>query len=221
MADQDEIDNRIKIWKHAVDIAMHFNDMSSRSRRLGLTFVAALLSSSIFFLKGGDKSYFAIPIAGYELTLHVSFLLSVFAALSVNVMKVLDINLYHSMLRGAVAFGEDIENLLRKDIIPLEKGLMQSISHFSRYSDAKVEILEDRTNHSYTGHEYKTAEQKLTSFYRRTSYTLYAVSLILLITTTTVDQQCHPVKNDIVQEKVLKGSGGESSTSNSLKPSHD
>ncbi|MEW8342346.1 MAG: hypothetical protein AB2708_21060, partial [Candidatus Thiodiazotropha taylori] len=201
-------------WKHAVDVVMHFNDMSSRSRRLGLTFVAAVLSLSIFFLKSEEKSSIEFSVLEFELTVHISFLLSIFAALSINVVKVLDIGVYHSMLRGAVTFGEDIENLLRRDILPLQKGLMQSISHFSRYSDAKAQISESGDNYEYSGEIYRTAEKKLLAFYRRTAITLYAISLMLLLSTTTLSkvEQASPVKP--VQNMSDPSSKSESEISN-------
>lgn len=42
------------IWSKAVDTQMHFNEMSTRQRALGLTFVVAALSLAVFLMTRGD-----------------------------------------------------------------------------------------------------------------------------------------------------------------------
>lgn len=53
-------DNVVAIWSKAVDTQMHFNEMSVKSRQLGLTFVATALALAVFLFShsGTDaKSY--------------------------------------------------------------------------------------------------------------------------------------------------------------------
>ena len=102
-----KIDAYIAIWTKAVDTQMHFNEMSAKSRQLGLTFVAAALGVSIVLL--GRREDFALSIPFTDFGLHISVLIFLATALAVYAVSILDLNVYHRMLRGAVTFGEDFE----------------------------------------------------------------------------------------------------------------
>ena len=99
----------IAIWSKAIDTQMHFNDLSVKSRQLGLTFIVAVLGVAILLLTRSNDFAINIPLFGGTLQLHVSVLLFLAASLALNAVKILDLNVYHKMLRGAVAFGEDFE----------------------------------------------------------------------------------------------------------------
>jgi hypothetical protein len=112
---------------------MHFNEMSVKSRQLGLTFVAAALGVAIFlFTRTDGKFEVSKTICGLNVKFHVAVLIVLAAALAVWAVRILDLNVYHKMLRGAVAFGEDLEETKIKPVIGLEMGMTQAISHFSR-----------------------------------------------------------------------------------------
>jgi hypothetical protein len=86
------------------------------------------------------------------------------------------------MLRGAVTFGEDFEENYMKQIFQLEKGMTQAISHFSRFTDAKVES--NGTKYKYTGSCKITALDKIKVFYNSTIWILLIVAIVLFIFTS-------------------------------------
>lgn len=167
----------ISIWSKAVDTQMHFNEMSVKSRQLGLTFVAAALGVSVVLLsKHEDFSFPEFDIFGWPVRIHVSVVLILAALYAVSH---LDLKVYHRMLRGAVIFGEDFEENYMKEIFSLDKGMTQSISHFSRHDDAGYK--KDNGRYIYTGNSKITAETKIRSFYKWTMGFLFVSALLLFI----------------------------------------
>jgi len=175
----------IAIWAKAVDTQMHFNEMSVKSRQLGLTFVAAALGVGIVLLSKGDAFSFPITIHGIEFQLHVAVVLILGAVLALVAVRGLDLNVYHKMLRGAVTFGEDFEQHYMKQIFDLDKGMTQAISHFSRHSDANKK-KSDTGKYIYTGQSSVTAEDKIRSFYTNTIVSLLIGAAALLFITNTI-----------------------------------
>lgn len=110
------------IWAKAVETQMHFNEMSVKSRQFGLAFVAAALGLAIVLFSRGEEFAFAVPICG-GFDLHATVLIILASAFALYAVRILDINVYHKMLRGAVTFGEDFERTYMKDIFDLEKGI--------------------------------------------------------------------------------------------------
>ena len=183
-----ERDKYLIIWEKAVDTQMHFNEMSVKSRQLGLTFVAGALGVAVVLLSQGKAFSFEVPLVWFSLQVHVAVLLVLGAYLALQAVKLLDLNVYHKMLRGAVSFGEDLEeNYLKRDLLDLEKGMTQAISHFSRYPDAKV-IPDKNGKYQYTGESLKNAESKITEFYRTTGrFLLFATTAIFLVTNFNIE----------------------------------
>ena len=180
--DPEQQDRYISIWSKTVDTQMHFNEMSAESRQLGLTFVVAVLGVAIVLLSRGNDFAFFFILGGYSLQIHVSVVLFIGAWFALEAVKVLDLNVYHKMLHGAVAFGEDFEDNYMKKIFELEKGMTQSISHFSRYEDATTEILENE-NYHYKGSQLIIAEHKIARFYKHAQgFTLIVAVLLLAVT---------------------------------------
>lgn len=167
----------ITIWQKAVDTQMHFNEMSVKSRQLGLTFVAASLGLAVVLLSQGKA--FSIDFGGWHV--HFAVLLVVAAAVSMAAVRHLDLNVYHKMLRGAVAFGEDLEQTKLLKLLELSKGMTQAISHFSRFSDAKVSV--ENGTYVYTGCQKVSALDKLNRFYLIVIITLFAVAIALFVVT--------------------------------------
>lgn len=178
--DQDE--KYIAIWSKAVETQMHFNEMSVKSRQLGLTFVAAALGVAIVLLSNNDDFDFQFKVSSVKITLHVSVILILGAWLALSAVRGLDLNVYHKMLRGAVTFGEDFEENYMKKIFDLDKGMTQAISHFSRYEDAG-KYKYSNGNYKYTGNSNITAEDKIKTFYRNTNYFLVLSALLLFFVT--------------------------------------
>ncbi len=141
-ADSGEVEMRklyVEIWSKAVDTQMHFNEMSVKSRQLGLTFAAAALGIGIVLMRSGNDFYLGGSILNLKVEIHISVLIFLAAAFALNAVRILDLNVYHKMLRGAVTFGEDFEQNYMKKIFELEKGMTGAISHFSRSADASVD----------------------------------------------------------------------------------
>lgn len=169
----------IAIWAKAVDTQMHFNEMSVKSRQLGLTFVAAALGVAVVLMTRGTDYVLKVPTTEPWFQIHISVILVLAAALGLWAVKTLDLNVYHRMLRGAVTFGEDFEEHYMKQIFSLDKGMTQVISHFSRYDDAgKSRDLETNRYH-YTGAKEVTAEKKIKRFYAAAFWFLFGSAVVV------------------------------------------
>lgn len=159
---------RVEIWKKAVETQMHFNEMSVKSRQLGLSFVVAALGVAVVLLGKPDEFQIPVALIGYEI--HPSGLIITLAAFGTYAVKRLDLGVYHKMLRGAVAFGEDLEKTLRSDtLMPTTMGMTESISHYSRGLDEPKR----RT----------TAATKITKFYWLLIIVLLVIGIVMLIAT--------------------------------------
>ena len=127
----------VSIWAKTVDTQMRFNEMAVKSRQFGLAFVAATLGVGIVLIARGED--FAIPtpyFVGWHL--NVSVIIALAGIVALWGVRLLDLNVYHKMLRGAVKFGEDFEENYMKQIFALQKGMTQAITHFSQYPNAQT-----------------------------------------------------------------------------------
>lgn len=171
----------IAIWSKAVDTQMHFNEMSVKSRQLGLTFVTAALALAVVLMSQDEEFSIEIPLGFMDLTIHVAFLLILAAILGIRAVKRLDLSVYHRMLRGAVSFGEDFERNYMTKVFDLPKGMTQSISHFSRFDDASVS--DDGGKYKYSGLNKRSAEEKIRGFYSMVTWCLSISSAMILLFT--------------------------------------
>ncbi len=179
----DQQEKYIAIWAKVVDTQMHFNEMSVKSRQLGLTFVAAALGVGIVLLsRGSDFAFPVVDLKFFAFQLHVSVVLVLGAWAALAAVRGLDLNVYHKMLRGAVTFGEDFEENYMKQIFSLNKGMTQAISHFSRYQDAG-KTTSSTGKYAYTGKVQITAEDKIRQFYKYTIRFLWGASFALFLVT--------------------------------------
>lgn len=174
----------VEIWSKAIETQMHFNEMCVKFRQLGLTFVAAALGVGLVLLSKHEDFFVDINLCGWLVKIHVSPLIVLGSAAAMYAVRILDIGVYHKMLRGAVSFGEDFERNYMKEIFDLEKGMTQAISHFSRYEDAKIDSSADK--YHYIGENKKSAEVKIRNFYFTTILFLIVISAILMIATTRI-----------------------------------
>jgi len=173
----------IAIWAKAVETQMHFNEMSVKSRQLGLTFVAAALGVAVVLLTRHED--FAFPVVDFgffAFQLHVGVVLVFGAYLALAAVRGLDLNVYHKMLRGAVTFGEDFEENYMKQVFDLKKGMTQAISHYSRYRDAGKTISASG-KYEYTGKCQITAEDKIKHFYKSAMRCLWGAAVALFLVT--------------------------------------
>lgn len=192
---RDQQERYIAIWAKAVDTQIHFNEMSGKSRQLGLTFVAAALGIGIVLLTRGETFSIPIPIFGSEFQLHVTVILLIGAFIGLYAVRGLDLNVYHKMLRGAVTFGEDFEEQYMKKIFKLDKGMTQAISHFSRFEDAGIKPLRPSGKYKYTGTVRVTAEDKIRAFYKMALICLAIATFGLFIATNIIAQKSTAVNN--------------------------
>jgi hypothetical protein len=190
--DGDEREALISIWSKSVDTQMHFNEMSVKSRQLGLTFVAAVLGVAVVLLGRGDDFARVIELCGFTFRLHVTVVLVLGAILALVAVRGLDLNVYHKMLRGAVTFGEDFEQNYMKKIFDLEKGMTQAVSHFSRFADARKRQTPSG-KYEYLGEDERSAEKKIRAFYRNAIISLVvAAAFFAVLTNTTKKIEAYP-----------------------------
>ena len=167
----------VSIWGKAVDTQMHFNEMAVKSRQFGLAFVAAALGLGIVLIARGED--FAIPIpyfVGWHL--NVSVIIALASIVGLWGVRLLDLNVYQKMLRGAVKFGEDFEENYMKQIFGLEKGMTQAITHFSQYSNAET-IQKDGRYTYEKGKKRKKARDKIKWFYNILMLSLLVLAVAL------------------------------------------
>ncbi len=169
------VDQITAIWSKAIETQMHFNEMATKSRQLGLAFATAALGVAVVLLGQGDDFALILP---FGLRLHATVLVLIAAVIAVWAVEQLDM-VYHHMLRGAVAFGEDFEERHMKPLFRLEKGLTQAITHFSRASGAAATGFPK----AYTGSHDKTAGGKVEAFYQRTRAVLWVAVAAIFLTT--------------------------------------
>ncbi|MCJ9430762.1 hypothetical protein [Kordiimonas marina] len=180
----------IEFWSKVVETQMHFNEMSVKSRQLGLTFVAAALGVAVVLI-GKQEDFFInipLPCSDNVLHLHVAGIIMVAAAGALWMVRTLDLHVYHRMLRGAVAFGEDFEeNYMKKYVYDLEKGMTQAISHFSRHDNAKAEVNGTKT--IYEGSDKKSAETKIRKFYTYTMIGMVIVGIVIFLSNKPISSK--------------------------------
>ncbi len=165
---------QLAIWEKAVDTQMHFNEMSVKSRQLGLTFVVAALGLSIVLMgRGSDFDLvFPIPFTNVQVSTHVTGPIILVAVFGLYAVMRLDLGVYHRMLRGAVTFGEQFEKgVLRDELMKTPKGMTEFISLFSRQEVVNKETFEEAQG--------KNAEQKIRTFYVLLIGTLLLIGLIV------------------------------------------
>ena len=125
-------EHAIEIWKRTIETQMHFNEMSTRSRQLGLTLVVAALGLSAVLLGRGDEFAIVFHLGTWPIKLHAVVLILLASALGLYGVEKLDLGVYHQMLRGAVKFGEEFEqqNLVGTMQTPLS--LTEFVSLYSQ-----------------------------------------------------------------------------------------
>lgn len=166
----------LTVWSKAVDTQMHFNEMAVKSRQLGLTFVAAALGVGVVLL--GQNEDFSIPLF-WGLRLHVTVLLVLAAWLALRAVRKLDLGVYHQMLRGAVAFGRDIEAVRLASLLGVNKGMTEAVTFTSQNKCVQLSGVPLQ----YSGTPGETAGDKVAAFYKITGGFLLAAAAILAIVT--------------------------------------
>lgn len=97
-----ELERRILIWSKAVDTQMHFNEMSHKSRQLGLSVLVAALGAVAVVI---SKDITTQNMSAVDLS-RLILIMSLAVTVSVGV---LDLFVYQRLLVGAVRFGWNLE----------------------------------------------------------------------------------------------------------------
>lgn len=123
---------QFEVWKTAVETQMHFNDLMIKTRQLFLSVIAALLATSLYLAKENDVKFFInIQWIGPR---HISFYLICLVILVLVCLWTAETKTLLPLLRGAVKFGEDIENtVITKKITNTQQGMTQLISLYSKH----------------------------------------------------------------------------------------
>jgi len=135
---------------------------------------------------------FQIPLSSIGYQIHPSRLIILAAALGTYAVKRLDLGVYHRMLRGAVAFGENLEKeLIRRRVLPIQEGMTQSISRFSRETKP--------------GKPGTTAEARIGWFYTLLISTLLVIGFLMLFATAKPLAEPSPAGAPPAQELSVSG----------------
>lgn len=121
------------VWERAIQTQMHFAELSIKTRQIGMTVVGATLGLAIVL----NRSVSGFTLSLFGLDVPITSILCWTSALILYAIKILDVGVYHQMLRGAVAFNEELEEKNLIGLFKTEKGLTQAISFFSRHPDAR------------------------------------------------------------------------------------
>ncbi len=125
----DREDKLLLVWERAIETQMHFAELSIKTRQVGMTVVGASLGLAVVLYRAGSGyslnfRYFELPIFS---------VLCWAAAIVLFAIWSLDVRVYHQMLRGAVAFNEELERNNLLGLFGTAKGLTEAISFFSRH----------------------------------------------------------------------------------------
>ena len=131
---KDRTSNMLLVWERCIETQMHFAELSIKSRQIGMTVVGATLALAVVLYRADYQ--FSVSVGSLEIP--IASVLCWTAALVLYAIKLLDVGVYHQMLRGAVAFNEDFEQRNLLTLFGTEKGLTQAISFFSRHPGAHL-----------------------------------------------------------------------------------
>ncbi|WP_417451209.1 hypothetical protein [Kordiimonas sp.] len=148
---------KLEIWKQAIATQMHFAELSIKMRQIGLAMAGATLALAVVLYREGGA--YLIEIC--SLKIPVSAILCISAAGILYAAKIIDVDVYHNMLRGAVKFNEKFEQEHRASL-HMSTGLTQTISAYSRY---EAPVFNAQTGNWEDAKVGKLAASKIDKFY--------------------------------------------------------
>lgn len=137
-------EQKIEIWTRSIKTQMHFAELSIKMRQIGLTLAGATIALAILLYRTDAAYSLYVPYLNFMLP--VGTILTLSAAVILYAAKIIDVGVYHRMLRGAVKFNELYERTLDDDI-GWRSGLTDAISAHSRFKDP---VLLDKRNEKGT-----------------------------------------------------------------------
>lgn len=119
------------------------------------------------------------PVVLFSMKLPILSIVCVAAGCMMYLTKTLDVDVYHRMLRGAVAFNEDLERHRLLKYIQLENGLSETITIYSRFKDAHRVTIEGKTHH--VGVKEDSLRNRMTRFYYVATFGLFIVAIAVVV----------------------------------------
>lgn len=172
-------EQKIEIWKRSIETQMHFAELSIKMRQIGITLAGATIALAIVLYRTDSVYSFKVPYS--DLVLPVGTILFLSAAAILYAAKIIDVGVYHRMLRGAVKFNELYEQSLDIDV-GWQSGLTESISAYSRYDDP---ILQDKRGsdgtHWTSANPRQLAGNRINKFYWLGIFAFSTVALALAV----------------------------------------
>jgi len=117
------LEQQVKVWEKVVDVQMHFNELSLKVRGLAVTVLGAILTAAAFSLK--DR----LAIAVWDTQIPAALPILLIALLTWCAFYLMDHLWYHRLLKGAVAQGLVLEDLLDQKL--KGAGLAHAIGNMS------------------------------------------------------------------------------------------
>lgn len=168
----------IDIWRTNIETQKHFAELSLRMRQLGLTISGAILAIAVFLVRN-DKGQFDV-IELWWIKIPIVTILFVASAIVLFAAKIVDVNVYHKMLRGAVKFNEIFET--KHATLFANVGLTHSISAYSRYQKSPIlnKDSKDEARYIWNGDSKMDAGIRISFFYYVPILALLSIALIIL-----------------------------------------
>lgn len=158
---------------------MHFAELSMKKRQIGLTLAGATIALAIVLYRTDTSYSIEVPWTGFLLP--VGTILCESAAFILFAARMIDIGVYHQMLRGAVKFNELYERELDSRI-GWKSGLTEAISAYSRYQQPDLLSVRNEEGEKWKDIEQGTlAENKISRFYKYTIWALIISGTALLL----------------------------------------
>ncbi len=157
---------------------MHFAELSIKMRQLGITLAGGTLAIAILLYK--TDSDYVFKISNPSIEVPISSLLMIAAAAILSAAWIVDVGVYHKMLRGAVKFNELFERKMEA-FFDWDAGLTETISAYSRYKEPF--LLDKRARDgkiwSKVG-KASDAGKRISWFYRLSVFALLFASGLLM-----------------------------------------
>lgn len=153
-----EVGHYIGLWKQAVEVQMHFNDIEWRIRGLALTVATFALGAAGIAAKDGTKvGWFSLGA-----------LVIVIGLLLWYAFYFVDRVWYHPLLKASVAHGTRIENEIRRSLP--EAGMTASITAGSAYKPRGLVRI-------FSGRKNMHSDDKLVWFYKTGAFALVLAAI--------------------------------------------
>jgi len=148
-----------ELWTTSVDAQLRLTQLSARSRQLGIALVASALVLAVLF---GRDDALSFAIGSKHIGVPGGVIVLIVSIVALMLLRADDLH-HDRMRRGAVAFGEDVEEQLRPSLGGIEKGMSQAMAHFARYADATTR--RDGSRQVYGGAVEQPSSERLKRVY--------------------------------------------------------